>query len=70
MLRIIASYRHSTSIFDDFSHYERRQEEEEVVRKVSLAGRGPWPNTDVEQLLTQHLGPCQLFRNNGLQPLL
>lgn len=70
VLRIIASYRHSTSIFDDFSHYERRQEEEEVVRKVSLAGRGPWPNTDVEQLLTQHLGPCQLFRNNGLQPLL
>lgn len=33
VLRIIASYRHSTSIFDDFSHYERRQEEEEEVRK-------------------------------------
>lgn len=67
VLRIIASYRHSTSIFDDFSHYERRQEEEEVVRKVSLAGRGPWPNTDVEQLSPQHLGPCQLFRNTGSQ---
>uniref|UniRef100_A0A8C3YKH4 YTH domain-containing family protein n=1 Tax=Catagonus wagneri TaxID=51154 RepID=A0A8C3YKH4_9CETA len=33
VLRIIASYKHATSIFDDFSHYERRQEEEEVVRK-------------------------------------
>ncbi|KAM7090879.1 LOW QUALITY PROTEIN: YTH domain-containing family protein 1, partial [Ciconia maguari] len=28
---IIATYKHTTSIFDDFSHYEKRQEEEEVV---------------------------------------
>lgn len=28
VLRIIHSYRHSTSIFDDFVHYEKRQEEE------------------------------------------
>nr|XP_020029335.1 YTH domain-containing family protein 1 isoform X4 [Castor canadensis] len=34
VLKIIASYKHTTSIFDDFSHYEKRQEEEEVVRKV------------------------------------
>ncbi|KAM4842688.1 YTH domain-containing family protein 1 isoform 2-T2 [Thomomys bottae] len=33
VLKVIASYRHTTSIFDDFSHYEKRQEEEEVVRK-------------------------------------
>lgn len=33
VLRIMHSYTHSTSIFDDFIHYERRQEEEEV-RKV------------------------------------
>ncbi|KAM6164729.1 YTH domain-containing family protein 1 [Rhynchocyon petersi] len=33
VLKIIASYKHTTSIFDDFSHYEKRQEEEEVVRK-------------------------------------
>ncbi|XP_054993864.1 YTH domain-containing family protein 1 isoform X2 [Sorex araneus] len=33
VLRIIAAYKHTTSIFDDFSHYEKRQEEEEVVRK-------------------------------------
>ncbi|XP_061876848.1 YTH domain-containing family protein 3 [Entelurus aequoreus] len=34
VLKIIAAYKHSTSIFDDFAHYERRQEEEEALRKV------------------------------------
>lgn len=29
VLRIMHSYRHSTSIFDDFIHYEKRQEEED-----------------------------------------
>ncbi|XP_076022551.1 YTH domain-containing family protein 1-like isoform X2 [Genypterus blacodes] len=29
VLKIIAAYKHTTSIFDDFSHYEKRQEEEE-----------------------------------------
>uniref|UniRef100_A0A8D3ARP4 YTH domain-containing family protein n=1 Tax=Scophthalmus maximus TaxID=52904 RepID=A0A8D3ARP4_SCOMX len=33
VLKIIAQFKHSTSIFDDFSHYEKKQEEEEVVRK-------------------------------------
>ncbi|XP_047523290.1 YTH domain-containing family protein 3 isoform X2 [Pieris napi] len=33
VLRIMHSYSHSTSIFDDFIHYERRQEEEDS-RKV------------------------------------
>ncbi|XP_011372438.1 YTH domain-containing family protein 1 [Pteropus vampyrus] len=33
VLKIIASYKHTTSIFDDFSHYEKRQEEEEGARK-------------------------------------
>ncbi|XP_030749638.1 YTH domain-containing family protein 3 isoform X1 [Sitophilus oryzae] len=33
VLRIMHSYRHSTSIFDDFIHYEKRQEEEDH-RKV------------------------------------
>lgn len=28
VLKILHNYRHSTSIFDDFSHYEKRQEEE------------------------------------------
>ncbi|XP_046895699.1 YTH domain-containing family protein 1-like isoform X1 [Hypomesus transpacificus] len=34
VLKIITSYKHTTSIFDDFTHYEKRQEEEEVVRKT------------------------------------
>lgn len=29
VLKIMHQYRHSTSIFDDFSHYEKRQEEED-----------------------------------------
>uniref|UniRef100_T1JB38 YTH domain-containing protein n=1 Tax=Strigamia maritima TaxID=126957 RepID=T1JB38_STRMM len=33
VLKIIHSYRHTTSIFDDFIHYEKRQEEEDQ-RKV------------------------------------
>ncbi|CAN0126168.1 unnamed protein product [Lampetra planeri] len=32
-LRVIAAFRHTTSIFDDFAHYERRQEEEESLRR-------------------------------------
>lgn len=35
VLRIMHSYCHSTSIFDDFIHYERRQEEEDS-RKVPV----------------------------------
>ncbi|XP_041701767.1 YTH domain-containing family protein 1-like isoform X2 [Coregonus clupeaformis] len=34
VLKIIVGFKHTTSIFDDFSHYEKRQEEEEVVRKT------------------------------------
>lgn len=34
VLKIIHSYRHTTSIFDDFIHYEKRQEEEDQRRQV------------------------------------
>lgn len=34
VLKIIHSYKHQTSIFDDFGHYEKRQEEE--FRKVGI----------------------------------
>uniref|UniRef100_A0A3P9N069 YTH domain-containing family protein n=1 Tax=Poecilia reticulata TaxID=8081 RepID=A0A3P9N069_POERE len=37
VLKIIAQYKHTTSIFDDFSHYEKKQEEEDVVKKSSDA---------------------------------
>ncbi|XP_054901833.1 YTH domain-containing family protein 1-like isoform X1 [Poeciliopsis prolifica] len=43
VLKIIAQYKHTTSIFDDFSHYEKKQEEEDVVKKsyepVSIQSR-------------------------------
>jgi len=38
VLKILVSYKHNTSIFDDFSHYEKRQEEEEG-RKPHQNGR-------------------------------
>uniref|UniRef100_A0A4W5M5E3 YTH domain-containing family protein n=1 Tax=Hucho hucho TaxID=62062 RepID=A0A4W5M5E3_9TELE len=34
VLKIIATFKHTTSIFDDFAHYEKRQEEEEALRRV------------------------------------
>ncbi|KAJ8289482.1 hypothetical protein GJAV_G00001790 [Gymnothorax javanicus] len=42
VLKIIAGYKHTTSIFDDFSHYEKRQEEEESVKKVEIQGSDPY----------------------------
>lgn len=33
VLKILHNYRHTTSIFDDFSHYEKRQEEDTVKPK-------------------------------------
>ncbi|XP_056440356.1 YTH domain-containing family protein 3 isoform X2 [Gadus chalcogrammus] len=33
VLKIIATFKHTTSIFDDFAHYESRQEEEEALRR-------------------------------------
>ncbi|XP_012231705.2 YTH domain-containing family protein 3 isoform X1 [Linepithema humile] len=35
VLRILHTYRHSTSIFDDFGHYERRQAEEDQRKAPS-----------------------------------
>lgn len=40
VLRILHGYRHSTSIFDDFVHYEKRQEEEDSRKVVPDVG-GP-----------------------------
>lgn len=32
VLRIISTFKHTTSIFDDFIHYEKRQEEEDTKK--------------------------------------
>nr|CAD7598349.1 unnamed protein product [Timema genevievae] len=61
VLRILHGYQHSTSIFDDFVHYEKRQEEEDN-RKVDVvvppgAGRGGPPQG--------HMPPQQKERDGG-----
>ncbi|KAJ8920716.1 hypothetical protein NQ315_004855, partial [Exocentrus adspersus] len=40
VLRIMHSYRHSTSIFDDFVHYEKRQEEEDSRKQPIIKETG------------------------------
>ncbi|XP_064784699.1 YTH domain-containing family protein 2-like [Oncorhynchus masou masou] len=47
VLKIIAGYKHTTSIFDDFSHYEKRQEEEDCVKKVEVQGSEPYPSNPI-----------------------
>ncbi|XP_072028650.1 YTH domain-containing family protein 2-like isoform X2 [Amphiura filiformis] len=43
VVKIIHQYRHTTSIFDDFGHYEKRQEEENTQRKPTNNRRGGGP---------------------------
>jgi hypothetical protein len=38
VIKIIHSYQHKTSIFDDFEHYEKKQEEDKKVMKGSRLG--------------------------------
>lgn len=54
VLRILHTYRHSTSIFDDFGHYERRQAEEDQ-RKA--------PNNVIQHHSSHH--PSTNHRNRG-----
>lgn len=37
VIKIVHSYQHKTSIFDDFDHYEKKQEEDKKVRHVLQA---------------------------------
>merc|ERR1719309_1442699 len=43
VLKILHSYKHTTSIFDDFSHYESRQQEEEVRNPPPQSQQWLWP---------------------------
>lgn len=40
VLKVIHGYKHQTSIFDDFVHYEKRQEEEDCKKQTSGAYHG------------------------------
>lgn len=52
VLRILSTYKHVTSIFDDFIHYEKRQEEEDT-KKVEP----PLPNYE--------MGPNRSYQGGG-----
>ncbi|ODN05110.1 YTH domain-containing family protein 1 [Orchesella cincta] len=43
VLKILHTYPHTTSIFDDFTHYEKRQEEEDQRRVVEVQQPPPRP---------------------------
>ena len=47
VLKIIHNYKHATSIFDDFIHYEKRQEEDEV--------RKPTPKVKIICFRSKHV---------------
>ena len=44
VLKIIHSFKHTTSIFDDFIHYEKRQQEEEESKKAGTVPSIPGMN--------------------------
>ena len=50
VLKIIHGYKHATSIFDDFTHYEKRQEEDE--------GRKPTGGYKVKKMVKFHICIC------------
>ncbi|KAI1243413.1 hypothetical protein IHE44_0001018 [Lamprotornis superbus] len=69
VLKIIATFKHTTSIFDDFAHYEKRQEEEEAMRRGANAPTKPKaPNLlsgDTEGLSLSSVCFCQETTERG-----
>ncbi|XP_015365167.1 PREDICTED: YTH domain-containing family protein 3 isoform X2 [Diuraphis noxia] len=63
VLRIIHSYRHETSIFDDFQHYENLQKLED--NKKSAAHLPPSSHSTIKKY--NHIGPVQ-FLNDSRPP--
>ncbi|KAH8025981.1 hypothetical protein HPB51_015286 [Rhipicephalus microplus] len=67
VLKILHGFRHSTSIFDDFLHYEKRQEEDEQREFPSVPAGGPGepgllPNLD-------HLKAAEAMKDNKQMPM-
>ncbi|XP_067014569.1 YTH domain-containing family protein 3 [Anabrus simplex] len=58
VLRVLHMYHHTTSIFDDFVHYEKRQEEEDSRKVVSdVVGQPGGPPQQQGQQTNQGGGP-------------
>lgn len=64
VLRIIHSYRHETSIFDDFQHYENLQKLED--NKKSAAPLPPSSHSTINKY--NHMGPVQFLNDNRPPP--
>ncbi|XP_050040685.1 YTH domain-containing family protein 3 isoform X3 [Dermacentor andersoni] len=67
VLKILHGFRHTTSIFDDFLHYEKRQEEDEQREFPSVPAGGPaepglLPNLD-------HLKAAEAMKENKQMPM-
>ena len=56
VLKIIHSFKHTTSIFDDFVHYEKRQQEEEECKKAGNVSAIPGMNLKNESGQSHHGG--------------
>ncbi|XP_047109186.1 YTH domain-containing family protein 3 [Schistocerca piceifrons] len=65
VLRILHSFRHTTSIFDDFVHYEKRQEEEDNRKVVAQAAAQAAANAGEKQQGPPHSSGPQ-DRSSGL----
>lgn len=64
VLRIIHTYRHSTSIFDDFIHYEKRQEEEDSRKIPTVEPHHHHQAQQPSQLPQQQQRPGNDMREN------
>lgn len=62
MLKTLHSYKHTTSIFDDFNHYEKRQEEEDGKKQAIIPGMNMKNN---ESHRGGHDGPHSGGRGGG-----
>ena len=56
VLKIIHSFKHTTSIFDDFVHYEKRQQEEEESKKAGNVSAIPGMNMGMNLKNESHHG--------------
>ena len=63
VLKTIHSYKHTTSIFDDFNHYEKRQEEEDGKKQASVIPGMNMKNSDSHR--GGHDGPHNGGRGGG-----
>ena len=67
MMKIIHGFKHTTSIFDDFTHYEKRQEEEDTRKNESHDSYKPMtlPPSHHSTHNRENMNRQQQFDNGG-----